>query len=106
MSLSGSRRLSVASLAGVERQGRGSVNGGGAEVGLLCSLPVSTSTVCGDHPFSVVRPQFHQGPSPGEGSSGFGAERSRRAHSFAFSGLLQPAFCGDESLRVVETGYI
>ena len=74
-------------------------------MGLLCSLPVSTPTVCRTHPFSVVRPQFHQGPSPGEGSSGFGAERSRRARSFAFSGLLQPAFCGDESLRVVETGY-
>ena len=35
MSLCGSRRLSVAPLAGVERQGRGSVGGGGAEVGLL-----------------------------------------------------------------------
>ena len=69
------------------------------------SLPVSTSTVCGTHPFCVIRPQFHQGPSPGEGTSVFGAERSLRARSFAFSGLLQPAFCGDESLRVVGTGY-
>ena len=69
------------------------------------SLPVSTSTVCGTHPFSAVRPQFRQGPSPGEGSSVFGAERSLRARTFAFSGLLQPAFCGDESLRVVGTGY-
>ena len=74
-------------------------------MGLSCSLPVSTSTVCGTHPFSVVWPQFHQGPSPGEGSSGFDAERSRRARFFAFSGLLQPAFCGDESLRVVKIGY-
>ena len=69
------------------------------------SLPVSTSTVCGTHPFSVLRPQFHQGPSPGEGTSVFGAERSLRARFFAFSGLLQPVFCGDESLRVVGTGY-
>ena len=35
MSLYGSRRLSVAPLAGVEQQGRGSVGGGVAEVGLL-----------------------------------------------------------------------
>ena len=35
MSLYGSRRWSVAPLAGVERQGRGSVGDGGAEVGLL-----------------------------------------------------------------------
>ena len=41
MSLSSSsRRLSVAPLAGVERQGRGSVGGGGSEVGVLCSLPL------------------------------------------------------------------
>ena len=105
MSLSGSRRLSVTSLAGVERQGHRSMSGGGAEVGLSCSLPVSTSAVCGTHPFSVLQPQFHQGPSHGEGSSVFGAERSCRARSFTFSGLLQPTFCGDESLRVVETGY-
>ena len=31
------------------------------------------------------------------------AERSCRTCSFTFSGLLQPAFCGDESLGVVET---
>ena len=106
MSLSGfSRRLSVAPLAGVERQGRGSVGGGGSEVGLSCSLPFGTSTVDGTHPYSVLRPQFHQGPSFGEGSSLLFAERSRRSRSFAFSGLLQPAFCGDESLRVVKTGY-
>ena len=54
MSLYGSRRLSVTPLVGVERQGRGSVGGGGAEVGLLF-LPVGTSTVCGTHPFSVIR---------------------------------------------------
>ena len=35
MSLYGSRRLSVTPLAGVERQGRGSMGGGGAQVGLL-----------------------------------------------------------------------
>ena len=103
MSLSGiSRQLSVASLAGVERQGLGSVGGGGSAMGLLCAFPVISSTVCGTHPFSVLRPQFHQGQSLGGGSSGFVKERSCRARSFTFSGLLQPSFCGDESLRVVE----
>ena len=105
MSLSGiSRWLSVAPLAGVERQGRGSVDGGGSAVELLCAFPVSSSTVvCGTHPFSILWPQFHQEQSLGEGSWGFVKERCDRARSFTFSRLLQPSFCGDESLRVVET---
>ena len=41
MSLSGYHRwLFVAPLAGVERQGRGSVDGGGSEVGVQSSLPL------------------------------------------------------------------
>ena len=104
MSLSGSRRrLSVAPLAGVERQGRGSVGGGGSEVGVLCSLPLGPSTSCGTHPFSALQPHFHQGQSLGEGGSVSCRERSCRACSFTFSGLLQPGICGDESLGVVET---
>ena len=106
MSLSSfSRRMSVAPLAGVERQGRGSVGGGGAEVGVSCSLSFGPSTVCGTHPFSVLRPHFHRGPSSGEGSPVSGSERSIRARSFTFSRLLQPDFCDDESLGVVETSY-
>ena len=104
MSLSGSRRqLSVAPLAGVERQGRGSVGGGGSEVGVQCSLPLGASTSCGAHPFSVLQPHFHQGQGLGEGGSISCRERSSRACSSTFSGLLQPYFCGDESLGVVET---
>ena len=98
-------RMCVAPLAGVERQGCGSVGGGDAEVGVSCSRPVGPSTVCGTHPFSVLQPQFHQGPSSGEGSPVSGSERSIRARSFTFSRLLQPDFCGDEGLRVVETSY-
>ena len=45
------------------------------------------------------------GAKPWRRNFSLGAERSRRAHSFAFSGLLQPAFRFDESLGVVETGY-
>ena len=104
MPLSGiNRRLPVAPLAGVERQGCRSLGSGGSSVGVSCSYPVSTSTIFGKHPFSVLRPQFHQGPSLGEGSSVLVAERSCRTRSFAFSGLLQPSFCGDESFGVVET---
>ena len=104
MPLSGiNRRLPVAPLAGVERQGRRSMGSGGSLVGVSCSHPVGTSTNFGTHPFSVLRPQFHQGPSLGEGSSVLVAERSCRTRSFVFSGLLQPSFCGDESFGVVET---
>ena len=106
MSLSGFRRQrSVAPLAGVERQGRGSVGSGGAELGISCSLPFGPSTICGTHPFSVLLPHFHQGQSSGEGSPVSGSKRSSRACSFTFSGLLQPDFCGDESLGVLETSY-
>ena len=99
MSLSGScRRLSVAPLAGVEQQGHGSVGGGGSEVGVQSSLPLRA------HPLSVQQPHFHQGQGLGEGGSVSYQERSGRACSFTFSGLLQPGICGDESLGVVETG--
>ena len=56
-----SRRMSVALLAGVERQGRGSVGCAGAEVGLSCSIPFGPSTVCGTHPFSVLQPTSIRG---------------------------------------------
>ena len=77
MALYGSRRLFVAPLAGVERQGRGSVGGGGAEVGL--SFPSCRHLHCLQNPSLFL------------------------VH--AFSGLLQPAFCGDKSLRVLGTSY-
>ena len=77
MSLYGSRRLSVAPVAGVERQGSGFVGGGGAEVGFFV-------------PFLSAPPLYAE-PIP--------------SVICAFSGLLQSAFCGDESLRVVGTGY-
>ena len=74
-------------------------------MGVSCSLPVGPSTVCETHPFSVLQPQFHQGPSSGEGGPVSDTERSIRARSFTFSGLLQLDFCSDEGLGVVETSY-
>ena len=99
MSLSGFRRqLSVAPLAGVERQGRGPMGGGGSEVGVQSSLPLGASIGCGAYPFSVLQPHFHQGQGFGEGGSVSCRERSGRAGSFTFSGLLQPDICGNEGL--------
>ena len=93
MSLSGSRRqMSVALLAGVERQGHGSVGGGGSEVGVQGSLPLGASTSCRAHPFSVLQPHFHQGQSLGEGGSVSCRERSCRACSFTFSGFYSRIF--------------
>ena len=67
MYLSGSRRrMSVALLAGVERQGSGSVGGGGSEVGVQSFLPLGAFTSCGAHPFSVLQPApLPSGAKPG-----------------------------------------
>ena len=79
------------------------MGGGGSEVEVQCSLPLRASTSCGAPPFSVLQPHIHQGQGLGEGGLISCRERSSRACSSTFSGLLQPDFCGDESLGVVET---
>ena len=104
MSKPSCRRLSVAPLAGVERQGRGSLGGGGLAVGISHSLPSGSHFIQGTHPFSGLFPQFHQGQGFGGGDLFSSGERSNRAGSSPFSGLLQPSFCGDEGFRVLEAG--
>ena len=49
------RWLSVASLAGVERQGRGSLGSGGLAVGISHSLLSGPHLIQGTHPFSSVQ---------------------------------------------------
>ena len=91
MSLSGSgRRLFVAPLAGVERQGRGSLGSGGLVVGISHSLPFGSHLIQGTHPLPFVQPYVHQGQGLGGGSSRVVGEWSNRAGSPSFSGLLQP----------------
>ena len=97
------RQVSVSSLVHLERQGRGSVGGGGPEVWVQSSLSLGTPIGCGTHPFSILQRQFHQGDSLGEGSSIFTREGGSRASSFTFSGVLQSDICSNEGLRVVET---
>ena len=104
MSKPSCRRLSVAPLAGVERQGRGSLGSGGLAVGISHSLPSGSHLIQGTHPFSSLLPQLHQGQGFGGGSQFSSGERSDRTSSSSFSRLLQPSVCGDEGLRVVETG--
>ena len=104
MSKPSCRRLSVAPLAGVERQGRGSLGSGGLAVGISHSLPSGSHLIQGTHPFSSLLPQFHQGQGFGGGSLFSSGERSDKASSSSFSRLLQPSICGDEGLRIVETG--
>ena len=104
MSKPSCRRLSVAPLTGVERQGRGSLGGGSLAVGISHSLPSGSHFIQGTHPFSGLLPQFHQGQGLGGGDLFSSGERSNRACSSPFSGLLQPSFCGDEGFRVVEAG--
>ena len=70
MSLSpGNRWLFVAPLAGEERQGRGSLGGGGAVVGLSDPLPLRSSIVLGAHSFSGLYPVIHPGQHLRTGSS-------------------------------------
>ena len=99
------RRLSVASLAGVERQGRGSLGSGSLAVGISDYLPSGSHFIQGTHPFSGVLPQFHQGQSSGRRGPVFIGQGSDRACSSSFSRLLQPVVCGVESLRSVEAGH-
>ena len=109
------RRLSVAPLAGVERQGQGSLGSGGLAVGISHSLPSGPYFIQGTHPLSGLLSRFHQGQSLGGGSSFSVGEGGNRAGSRSFSRLLkvpgfspptscfaQPVVCADESLRVVE----
>ena len=97
-----SRRLSVAPLAGVEQQERGSLGSGGLAVGISHSLPSDTHLIQGTHPLSGVQPRFHQGQGLGGGGSFSVGEGSNRAGFPPISGVLQLVICGDESLRVVE----
>ena len=71
------RRLSVGPLAGVERQGRGSLGSGGLAVGISLSLPSDPHLIQGTHPFSGVLSQFHQGQGFGRRGAFSSGERSR-----------------------------
>ena len=104
MSKPSCRRLSVAPLAGVERQGCGSLCSGSLAVGISHSLPSDFYVIQGTHPFSSLLPQLHQGQGFGGRSQLSSGERGCRASSPSLSRLLQPSFCGDEGLRVVEAG--
>ena len=99
------RRLSVAPLAGVEQQGRGTLGSGGLAVGIPDSLPLDSHLIQGSHPFTGLFPQFDQGQSSGGRGSGSAEQGCHRAGSTSISGLLQPVICGNESFRGVETGH-
>ena len=106
MSLSTSnRRLSVATLAGVERQGSRSLGVGGLMLGLQDTLSCSPQTVQGTHPLSFIRPLVHQGQRPGVGSALSGQEGSSGACSSSFFKVLQLIVCGDEGLRFLEADH-
>ena len=74
-------------------------------VGVSHSLPLGPHLIQGTHPLSFVQPHVHPGQSLEGGGSLVVRERSDRAGSSSFSGLLQLAVCGDEGLRVVEAGH-
>ena len=106
MSLSNrGRRLSVAPLAGVERQGCGSLGSGSLAVGISDSLPSDSRFIQGTHPLPGLQFRFHPGQGLGGESSFVVTQGSNRASSSSFSGLLQPVICSDESLRSVEAGH-
>ena len=96
--------LSVASMAGVERQGHGSLGNGGPALGISHSLSCGPHTIQGTYPLPFIRLLVHQGQSPGCGSALSGREGSCGTCSSSVSRLLQPIVCGDEGLRVFETG--
>ena len=97
--------LSVAPLAGVERQGRGSLGSGSLAVGISYSLPSDSRFIQGTHPLPGLQSRFHPGQGFGGRSSFVAGEGSNRAGSPSLSGLLQPVIRGDESLRSLEAGH-
>ena len=106
MSLSSrGRRLSVAPLAGVERQGRGSLGSGSLAVGISHSLPSDSHFIQGTHPLPGLQSRFHPGQGSGGRSPFVAGQGSNRAGSPSLSRLLQPVIRGDESLRSVEAGH-
>ena len=60
------RRLSVPPLAGLERQGCGSLGGGGSEVWLPHSIPLRPSTIRGSHLHASYHPLSTKGVALGE----------------------------------------
>ena len=99
------RRMSVTPLAGVERQGRGSLGGGGLALGLQDTLSCGLQTVRGTHPLPVLQSLFHQGQGLGVGGALSCQDGSGGACFSSVARVLQPVVCGDEGLRVLETGY-
>ena len=93
MSLSTSnRQMSVAPLAGVEQQGRGSLGGGGFALGLQNTLSCTSQAVRGTHPLPVLQSLFHQGQGLGVESALSCQEGSCRPCSSSFARALQPVF--------------
>ena len=97
------RQLSVAPVAHLERQGRGSLGSGSSAGRIQNSFPEGSRFIQGTHPFSGLLSQLHPGQGLGAGSGVSASERSYRTKSTSFPGLLQLAFCNDEGLRVVAT---
>ena len=84
------RRLSVTPLAGVERQGRGTLGSGGLAVGISDSLPSDSHLIQGSHSFSGVLFQLDQGQGSGGRSSISAGQGCNRVCFLSISGLLQP----------------
>ena len=99
------RRLSVAPLAGVERQGCGSLGSGSLAVGISLSLPSGSHFIQGTHPLPGVQSRFHPWQGTGGKSPGVAGQGSDRASSSFLSRLLHPVIRSDESLRSVEAGH-
>ena len=74
-------------------------------MGISHSFPLIPHLIRGTHPLPLVQPHVQSGQSLGGGSSCVVGERGDRTGSSSFSGLLQPAVCGDEGLRIVEAGH-
>ena len=98
-------RLSVAPLADVERQGRGSLGSGSLAVGISNSLSSGSHFIRGTHPFSSLLSRFDQGQSFGGRGPVVTGKGSNRTCSSSLSGFLQPVVRCDESLRSVEAGH-
>ena len=68
-------------------------------------FPLSSSTICGTHPYAFVQPLVHQGGCARGGHPGFNCQGCGGACSTSLSRLLQPSVRGLENLVVVVSGH-
>ena len=85
--------------------GHRSVGVGGATGGVPHPFPLSSSTICGAHPYAFVQPLVHQGGCARGDHPGYDCQGCGGACSASLSRFLQPSVRGLENLGIMVSGH-